>query len=87
MTQQIIQLFLRTKKIIIGNFLSIIKKVIIINFIHCFSEELKNKLLQEGFKLLSKNNSFFIFENSTITTFNFKQIDKKQFVFSNKMTF
>ena len=56
-------------------------------FIHCFSEELKNKLIQEGFKLLSKNNGFFIFENSTTITFNFKQIDKKQFVFSNKMTF
>jgi len=58
-----------------------------LKFIHCFSEELKNKLLQNGFKLLSQNNSFFIFENSPTITFNFKQIDKKQFVFSNKMTF
>ena len=63
------------------------KKVIIIKFIHCFSEELKNVLLQNGFKLLSKNNSFFIFENSPTLSFNFNQIDKKQFIFSNKMTF
>jgi len=58
-----------------------------LKFIHCFSKELKNKLLQKGFKLLSQNNGFFIFENSPTITFDFKQIDKKQFVFSNKMIF
>jgi len=61
--------------------------VIIIKFIHCFSEDLKNKLLHNGFKLLSKNNSFYIFENSPTLSFNFKQIEKEQFIFSNKMTF
>jgi len=61
--------------------------VIIIKFIHCFSEELKNKLLKNGFKLLSKKNGFFIFENPPTLSFNFNQIDKKQFTFSNKMIF
>jgi len=58
-----------------------------LKFIHCFSEELKNKLFQNGFKLLAETNGFFIFENSPTLLFNFKQIDKKQFIFSNKMIF
>jgi len=57
------------------------------NFIHCFNLELKNKLLKDGFKLLSENNRFSIFENNQSLNFNFNQIDKKQFVFSNKMIF
>jgi hypothetical protein len=56
-----------------------------VKFIHCFTKELKNKLLQSGYKLLSENNGFFIFENNPILTFNFNEVDKKQFVFSNKM--
>jgi len=57
------------------------------NFIHCFNLELKNKLLKDGFKPLSENNRFSIFENNQSLNFNFNQIDKKQFVFSNKMIF
>jgi hypothetical protein len=56
-------------------------------FIHCFSQELKNKLLQNGFKLLCENNSFSIFEYSPKLNFSFSEIDKKQFVLSSKMTF
>jgi len=57
------------------------------NFIHCFSQELKNKLLKDGFKIVIENNNFTIFENNKFLNFNFNQIDKKQFIFSNKMTF
>lgn len=56
-------------------------------FIHCFNQELKNKLLQNGYKLLSENNSFFIFENNPIIKFNFEEVDKKQFILTNKMIF
>lgn len=56
-------------------------------FIHCFSQELKNKLLQKGYKLLSENDGIFIFENSLSISFDFKEIDKTQFIFSNKLTF
>lgn len=56
-------------------------------FIHVFTQELKNKLLQSGFELLVETNGFFIFKNNPTTKFNFSEIDKKQFVFSNKMTF
>lgn len=53
-------------------------------FIHCFSGELKNKLLQSGFRLLSENNGLFIFENNASLKFDFNGMDRSQFVFSNK---
>lgn len=56
-------------------------------FIHCFTEDLKNKLLQSGFELLVETNGLFIFENNNKLKFNFSELDKKQFIFSNKMTF
>jgi hypothetical protein len=58
-----------------------------VKFIHCFNQELKNKLLQNGFKLLVSTDSLFIFENSPSLSFDFNQLDKKQFIFSNKMIF
>lgn len=56
-------------------------------FIHCFDSELKDKLIQNGFKLLVSTDSLFIFENSSSISFDFNQLDKKQFIFSNKMIF
>lgn len=56
-------------------------------FIHCFNEQLKNQLIQNGFKLLVSTNGFFIFENSPTSSFNFDKVDKSQFTFSNKMIF
>jgi len=58
-----------------------------LKFIHCFTEDLKNKLLQSGFELLVETNGLFIFENNNKLKFNFSELDKKQFIFSNKMTF
>lgn len=57
------------------------------NFIHVFSKELKNKLIQNGFNLISENNNFYIFENSPSVKFNFDELDKKQYMITNKMTF
>ena len=56
-------------------------------FIHCFNPELKNKLIQNGFKLISENNNLSIFENNAKLTFDFNQLDKAQFVFSNTLFF
>ena len=56
-------------------------------FIHVFTQELKNKLLQNEFELLVETNDFFIFKNNPIIKFNFNELDKKQFIFSNKMIF
>lgn len=54
-------------------------------FIHCFSEELKEKLLQAGFELLSQNGSLFIFENNPSLQFNFEKLDGSKFILSNKL--
>lgn len=54
-------------------------------FIHCFSPELKNKLIQNGFKLVSENNNLFIFENNIKLTFDFNKLDRNQFMFSNTL--
>lgn len=56
-------------------------------FIHCFDNGLKTKLLQSGFELLVETNGFFIFTNNTKLKFNFSEVNPKQFIFSNKMTF
>jgi len=58
-----------------------------VKFIHVFSEELKNKLLQGGYNLLAETSGIFIFENSSALFFNFEEADKRQFIFSNKMMF
>jgi len=58
-----------------------------VKFIHVFSEELKNKLLQGGYNLLAETSGIFIFENSSALFFNFEEVDKRQFIFSNKMMF
>ncbi len=56
-------------------------------FIYCFNEQLKNQLLKNGFKLLVSTNGFFVFENSLSLNFDFNQLDKQHFTFSNKMIF
>ena len=56
-------------------------------FIHVFTKELKDKLLLDGYKLLNKNNGIYIFENNKSLKFEFSELDKKQFIFSNTMTF
>jgi hypothetical protein len=59
--------------------------VIKIKFIHCFNNDLKNKLLQSGFNLISEFNNISIFENNSKLTFSFNKIDKKQFILSNQL--
>ena len=56
-------------------------------FIYIFNNNLKIELLNRGYKLLSDNSNFFIFENNMILNFNFSDIDKKQFYFSDKLIF
>ena len=55
--------------------------------LHCFTKDLKNKLLQNGYRLITESNGLSIFENSPSIKFNFNEVDKKQFIFSDKMTF
>jgi len=56
-----------------------------LKFIHCFNNDLKNKLLQSGFNLISEFNNISIFENNSKLTFSFNKIDKKQFILSNQL--
>lgn len=56
-------------------------------FIYCFSQELKNKLLESGFKIIHSDGDTTIFENASSLKFNFDNADKSQFIFSNKMMF
>lgn len=67
--------------------IGIIKGCDNLKFIYCFTQELKEQLLKTGYKILLENNNIIIFENSSNLSFNFNEIDNKQFIFSNKMIF
>ena len=56
-------------------------------FIHCFSEDLKGELLKSGFRLVSDLNGLFIFENNSKLRFDFNSVDRKSFIFTDKMIF
>lgn len=55
------------------------------NFIITKNEETANKLITAGFKLIKNNNGIWTFINGTVTNFNFEDIDKKTYTYSNKL--
>lgn len=55
------------------------------NFIITKNEETANKLITAGFKLVGNNNGVWTFINGVATNFNFADIDKKTYTFSNKL--
>lgn len=56
-------------------------------FIYCVDDKLKNELINKGFKLLKedKNGATFVFSKDI--KFNFDNINKNKFMFTNKLTF
>ncbi len=56
-------------------------------FIYCIDKELKNELTEKGFKLLKKDENGWIFVLDDSIKFNFNNIDKSKFIFTNKLTF
>lgn len=58
-------------------------------FIYCFDEQLKNKLIEAGYKMAEKSNGkdYWIFLNKSNLTFDFSNIDKNKFKMSNKLNF
>ena len=56
-------------------------------FIYCFDNELKDKLIKKGFKLLNKYEDKAVFVFSKDIKFNFDNVDKDKFLFTNKLTF
>lgn len=56
-------------------------------FIMCLDDNLKKKLISNGFKLLKDNKSQAIFLFDKNKQFNFESVDKKKFLFTNRLTF
>ncbi len=55
-------------------------------FIYCFSKEMKEELVANGFVLLKddKNKSVFVFDKTL--KFNFEGVDKTKYIITNKLT-
>jgi hypothetical protein len=55
-------------------------------FVYCLDDELKRKLLKNGFKLLNEydGKAVFLFEKSK---FDFEKVDKSKFLITNKLNF
>lgn len=63
-----------------------------VNFIYCFNDNLKSDLINNGFELLSeieKRNSkkISVFQNNLKASFKFQNYNKKDYMFTNKMSF
>lgn len=56
-------------------------------FIYCLDEELKRKLINKGFKLLKEDEKQAVFIFSSKVNFDFNNVDKTKFLFTNKLTF
>lgn len=56
-------------------------------FIYCLDEELKRKLINKGFKLLKEDDERAVFIFSNKVNFDFNNVDKTKFLFTNKLTF
>lgn len=56
-------------------------------FIYVLDKELKQELINKGFKLLKEdgNGATFIFSKGI--KFNFDKVDKTKFLFTNRLTF
>ena len=58
------------------------------NFIMCFTEEIKDKLIKEGYELLSKidnnNQNLYYFKNKINSKLNFS---KNEVIYTNKMLY
>ena len=53
-------------------------------FIHCYDSQTKQKLLDDGYKLISESEGIYIFENNKGE---FKENEIQKCRFSNKMIF
>ena len=56
------------------------------NFIKTTDKETADKLIAEGFKLISQVGSVYTFLNQPPEKFEFNQIDKKKIVYDNKLS-
>ena len=56
-------------------------------FIYVLDEDLKTKLINKGFKLLKEDENGATFAFSDKVSFDFNNVDKTKFLFTNKLTF
>ena len=56
-------------------------------FIYCIDKELKDDLLKKGFKLLKEDDNGCTFAFSDKVAFDFNNVDKSKFTFTNRLTF
>ncbi|MDD2495963.1 MAG: hypothetical protein PHE29_12320 [Tissierellia bacterium] len=56
-------------------------------FIYCLDEDLKNKLIKQGFKLLKEDDKGATFVFSDKIKFDFNNVSKNKFMFTNRLTF
>ena len=55
-------------------------------FIYVLDKDLKNQLINNGFKLLKEDESGAVFVFSELK-FNFDKVDKSKYLFTNRLTF
>lgn len=55
-------------------------------FIKTTDEKTANKLLSEGFKLISQIGNVYTFLNDVPENFNFDMVDEKKIVYDNKLS-
>lgn len=55
-------------------------------FIKTTDEKTANKLLSEGFKLISQIGNVYTFLNDVPENFNFDTVDEKKIVYDNKLS-
>jgi len=57
-------------------------------FIYCFSNELKDKLIACGYKMINKpSKDYWVFINNRDLKFDFSCVEQSSFKFMNKLTF
>lgn len=57
-------------------------------FIQCFDNELKNKLISNGYKLLNECDSWAIFAiDNNNQKLDFSSIDNKKYIMTNRLSF
>lgn len=56
-------------------------------FIITMDKDTANKFIETGFKLISQNGNSYTFLNQPPKIFNFEQLDRNKFTYTNVLTF
>lgn len=56
-------------------------------FIYVLDDDLRTDLMVKGFKVIKEDNGGTLFALDKSIRFDFSEVDKKKFLFTNKLTF